>query len=62
MELNINNRKAKFMIISRAPEAFQSCNLTFSAKAIQTVNKFKYFGPWFFEDGAADKEVKYRIE
>lgn len=50
------------MIVSRTMEAFQNSNLTFNAKPIERVSKFKYLGTWLFEDWASDKEVKCRIE
>ena len=62
MGLNINTKKTKFMIISRHLNTFENSTITFNARPIERVEKFKYLGIWPFEDWTSDKEIKCLIE
>jgi len=56
--LNINTKKAKFMIITRKPQEFQNSSLSHENQPIERVNKFKYLGTWLCENWKSDAGLK----
>jgi len=60
--LNINNKKTKYMIISRNKVPHSNSFISINNEPIERVTSFKYLGCWLNENWSSEKEIKCRIE